>query len=213
MMYTCKWIVGALLAVAVVAAPASANLLVNGDFEGQNLDNWVRKERALENSWDFPGGGEQMEGNYAARFTQGYYSGNKSNGAITQMVTFDSPFTGDLTVSGWIKRYVLDDTGATRPDWGWAAAAIYIDGEHGTPPAEVLLNTPADDAWHYFEETYPVVGISQVDVAMGWGLEGEGTSAFKLFDVVLMDGWSVVPEPATLTMLVLPALFLVRRKR
>lgn len=214
MMYTCKWIVGVLLAVAVVAAPASANLLVNGGFEGQNLDNWVRKDRATADLWGFPGGGEQAEGDYTARFVEGWFSGNRPNGALTQSVTFDTPFTGDLIFSGWVKRYALNDQYATQPEWGWAEAALYVNGLHGeVPEAAVPLHIGADDTWHYFEATVPVVDASLVDVALGWGLQGDGTTAYKTFDAVLLDGWSLVPEPATLTMLVLPALFLLRRRR
>jgi hypothetical protein len=207
-------IVWSLLAAMLVVAPASANLLVNGSFEDQNLDNWVRKDRALNNLWDFPGSPEQKDGLYAARFLEGYFGGNRDNGALTQMVTFDSPFTGDLTISGWVKRYVLDGSFALQPTWGWAAAAIYVDGVHGvTPATSVPLFIDSDDAWHYFEVTLPVADISSVDVAMGWGLRNAGTSEYKTFDVVLMDGWSVVPEPATLGLLALGALPLMRRRQ
>lgn len=199
-----------LLAVVAITVSASAAYaqLVNGSFESGNLNGWTNTGRT--GSWDFPGGGDAKDGLKSARQIKGSFNTAIADGQLFQDQALASGLY-DLSMSGWVKRYVLDGSYAKHEDWGSVKVELLADG--------VVVNSvtyAATDAWNNFSLTGQANVSSKVTANFLWSTATNGQ--WKTFDVVLVDGVNLtataVPEPCTMLALLggLAGLVIKRRK-
>ena len=196
-----------LLLVLGLVSSASANLLLNGGFEepgvdGQPVSNWTTTGRDVVNSGDGP-----QEGSWIGRSSLSWTSSATPDGMLSQNVSFSGLV--ELSFSGYVKRYVLEGWGyVLQPDWGNVTVALFVDG--WPIYAETFA---ADDAWHYFEYDSAMVNvISNIEVKVKWSTLPP-SSGNNIFDVLCVDDFVLVPEPATIALLGLGGLALIRRRR
>jgi hypothetical protein len=192
-------VVGIAVAVALVASPAAANLLDNGDFTAGTA-GWSSTQGGFGVGGAIWDPGDPPSNTPRAHVQSGNAVGNW---LAYQTVNLDNPGE-DLTLTGWYA-------------WGaWAPAehgVFVFDG--GSPSGTILSKAsavvasgPTSAGWAPVDLNFTAPG-SQVTVAFGWinGAAWSNGNATFAADLVL------VPEPASLLLLGLAGLPLLRRRR
>lgn len=201
----------ALLLVVAIAVPASANMVVNGDWSTGDETGWTQ--------WNAPWGPgvtwsvDLGDGNPAPAGK--LVTSNSSFGwyqAITVVPGNSYTITADWkgTNIGWIEVLFFNDDGRSvydqldAPLAGSLIAKRDAGGLGGGPNFgwQSILNSQQNPNTIVATGTTMYVGL-KVGAVPGYG----GPDATGLFDNIV-----VTPEPATMLLLGLPALFLRRRR-
>lgn len=175
----------------ILAPGVLANELVNPSFElGAPSPGWT-----LEGGYPLgQANQEPRDGSFVARSLT---SGNNKPvaGHLFQNAAV-APGVYDVTLSGWVKRYVLDGSYVPHADWGWVTVELTVDGE--VVRSETFAG---DDTWHNVQFAWTGNVQQYKDVHIRWGLSDTYASQWRTFDVMLADAFvleeTLVPEPGS----------------
>jgi len=207
-----------LCAVALVgflAAGASANLLVNGDFSA-GLSGWTY--------WNAPWGTVTVDTagcpNPGNPEPSASHSTGHGSGGIYQVVavapgtvvTVDADWTGDLKDAGWAEVMLFSPSAgediAGRIDAGNAADIAYKKDSWGMNPPTAWDWEPASLSPHPSGNGGTITVGADGLVVVATKLGTVGAANWACFDNI-----TLVPEPATMALLGLSGLALLRRRR
>lgn len=206
------------LVVLAVAVPASANLLTNGGFEdGTNgwtiatfwWAGWGTGAPVLHTSTGYGtfGGASPVEGSYFLGMDNSGH-GNFHVGAYQTVNTV--PGT-TYTVSGWFSGGIEKTTGDTC--W-WEVRAAH--GTTSDPDAAGTIiakkERAAGGGGMSFQENFSNTFVAEQTTTTLFLKWGRAASADWAIEAAAFDNLSIVPEPATLALLIL-GLPLLRRRR
>jgi hypothetical protein len=183
------------LAAAVLAPTASAiNLLANPGFETGNISPWFNGREFGTN-----GSGQLWHAVNTDSHTGSWSAMVESNKEMRQ--NFTPTLVSDITeASVWIK---VPEVGGIFGVWHY-----YSDATEGF---EVF--SPANTGWNKYDIT---ADLQSGKTLIGFGVNGYiggGSDPDLVFADDGMVNSTAIPEPATLTVLTLGALALVRRRR
>ena len=196
--------------VLAVAAPAFAqNMVINGDFSAGE-SNWTR--------WRAPWGSTEQ---WDASMGVGRLSGGGGNGSFgwfqviptweSEVVRLDGEWRGDIGGTGWAEFMLFsvpvgtsDADIANRIDTGNAGDIAFKKDSWG-------MNPPTNWGWQMASLSPHPNGNGGIVHNIGWIVVGLKLGGFPI-GWVEFDNIVLTPEPTTLLLLGLPALFLRRRR-
>jgi hypothetical protein len=203
--------------VLAMAAPAFAqNMLVNGDFSSGDETGWAR--------WRAPWGSTE---NWSVADTDGMNGpegelyGAGGNGSfgwyqivptfISETVRLDAIWRGDIGGAGWAELMLfsvpvgtLEADIVTRLDTGAAGDIAYKKDSWG-------MNPPTAWDWQPASASPHPSGNGGVIHNIGWIVVGMKLGGFPM-NWAQFDNIVLTPEPTTLLLLGIPAIFLRRRR-
>lgn len=200
------------LFLALIALPASANLILNGDFETGDLSDWIVEGDVVVTEAGPFAEAQGMEGYYALLGFDAH-SGDWEEQEVSQL-TQGIDVTGYtmLTISfNWAfdyfdNTYQADDTflAFIEDDENPALSITFLDlstnGGFFDPVAEIAFGT--------FSETYDISSFTDDEANVVFRLvEGSsdnwltGTLSAAGIDNVEVSGVAPVPEPATMVLM------------
>jgi hypothetical protein len=189
----------AIVLVLAVVSPVSANLIVNGTFD-TGTDGWTPSENAFYSTNGNPGGCLAMDSHGAGGDVIWIVSGAAIpvTAGLDYVLNFDYTTTTDgssavihfYSASGYLGNTSVYDTIV----WGWVPS----------------LNVPEAGQWINKTGTFAASECGDTVENVLVQFMHRGAWGESRFDNVTLD---VVPEPATMLLLGLGCLGLVRRKR
>ena len=190
----CLFISIALTAVLILSTTSQATLLTNGDFETGDGAGWsiAGTNFAIVNS--------PANGSYSASLLGVDTSWSQS---VSGTEGVEYTLSGDMRHGAWNKREAM----LVLEFWDAGETTLISTTEIGR-----LLKASSDNTWFSYSGSVVApdgTGLVKVILLMEYVGGGAGAQAGQAYfdDVVL------VPEPATVALLGLGGLFLLRRKR